>query len=67
VGSALGRGVSEGPAPRRRERLAVSAQQRQRQHGKGRGGPTKSDVMKEDRREQSEQSSDQVKFGKHGH
>ncbi len=33
----------------------------------GQRGPNKSDIMEEDRREQSEQSSDQVKFCKNDH
>ncbi len=66
-GVTLGRGARADPALQKGEKQEVNAQQRHGQHGEGRGGPTKSDVMKEDWREQSEQSSGLVKFCKHDH
>jgi hypothetical protein len=61
-----GNGVSvgeggEGPSERGKDQQSMP-KQRQGQHGDGQGRPIKSDMMEEDCREQSEQSSDQVKF-----
>ncbi len=59
-GVSMGKGGKGGPGPPERGKDKQSISNKGRKQGKGREGPPKSDVMKEDWRERSEQTSNQV-------